>query len=392
MSRTLSIVLNSFVHDSRVLRQLNTLSEQGHDTRLFALHSEGLPQQEQTGGFCITRMKLWTRSWPGHMCVRVLKYAECLLRMVVAGVRWRPALIHANDVHALPIAFVISRLTGAKLLYDSHEMWSDETYFRYRGFPAWAFRVSLPAERFLARRAHAVVTVSEGIAVHMARVLDIAVPEVVRNVPVARVGVPDSGADALHTILGVSPATRIVLHLGGMEPSRGLETLIDAMPTVRGDAIAVLLGPCDHDEYMRGLQVRIETLGLRERVRFLPPVSASEVCTYAHGATIGVALFESACLSHTFELPNKLFEYLQAGLPVVVSDMPEMARLVDAYGVGLTVQEANSMQLADALNSLLDSPVELQRFRQAAQSAARELNWERESVRLRDIYTRLCPC
>lgn len=386
--RTLAIVLNSMTSDSRVLRQASSLAKTGHDVHVFALHEGELPLSEQLPDCALTRFKLTSKKWSRNVFVQVLKYFECVVRMVWSGIRQKPAFVHANDLNTLPIAYLISRGTRAKLIYDSHELWADPAH--REGFPGWLFQAGLWMERAIARRADAVITVCDSIARHMARAMSIPLPVVLRNVPakVARPTVDD--LRYLRQETGLNVDTQIILHLGGIDPGRGLETLIKAMQWVDPSAAAVFMG-YGAEKYIDRLRALAQQLNVHHRIYYLPAVSPENVCRYSAGATIGVALFESICLSHTYELPNKLFEYLQAGLPVVVSDLPEMAALVSKYHVGQTFHEGEANGLAAVLNSFLRCEAKLAYYREMATAAAQELNWEREEEKLIGLYDRLSP-
>src|SRR5689334_6167428 len=114
MQRALSIVLNSFTHDSRVQRQLSTLASSGYETYLLAIHDASLPVVERNREYEVRRVKLRSRFVGKGGIAKLLSYAECAGRMIWAGVRLKPQMIHANDLSALPIADIVARLTGAK--------------------------------------------------------------------------------------------------------------------------------------------------------------------------------------------------------------------------------------------------------------------------------------
>jgi glycosyltransferase involved in cell wall biosynthesis len=129
--------------------------------------------------------------------------------------------------------------------------------------------------------------------------------------------------------------------------------------------------------------------GLERRILFHEAVPPETVLHYSADATIGVHPIEDTCLNHRYCLPNKLFEYLQAGLPVVVSDLPEMASVVRRYQVGRTFRSGDPASLAETLNCLLGDLTSLDRYREAVRVAAEDLRWEREQTKLLEVYGRL---
>ena len=159
MMKILYLVLNDFVNDNRVLRAAKTCLEIGGKPVVFALHREDIPEEENLNGIKVKRFDLITKSWSKHRIIQVIKYAEAVLRMVISGSLLHPDIVHANDINTLPIGFSISRLTKSKLIYDSHELWSDPSHSKI--LPAWMVKTGLKLERFLSRRANYILTVSE---------------------------------------------------------------------------------------------------------------------------------------------------------------------------------------------------------------------------------------
>jgi glycosyltransferase involved in cell wall biosynthesis len=382
----LILVLNQFTHDSRVLREVNTLADNGWEVNVFALHEADLPLKEVRSACRLRRFRLWTRPWPKLSVIQAIKYLECILRMTVVGLRLRATVVHANDLNTLPIGFLISYLTGAKLIYDAHELWSDPN--KLHKLPPWMSKVGCQTETWLAQRADAILTVSGSIARHMSENMRIPPPAVIRNIPgLAANQQTGKPVSSLRGRACLPPEMPVILHLGLLTPGRGLETLLLAMQRVKS-AVVVFLGD---GPSLPLLKIRAQALGLLDRAVFLPPVPPEQVSHFAREATLGVALIEAGCLSYQYCLPNKLFEYIQAGLPVVVSNLPEMAALVKLYDIGATFTAGDPDELAIVLNKILCSPESLAHYRRKVTEAADELNWEKEHLKLLAVYSRLGP-
>jgi glycosyltransferase involved in cell wall biosynthesis len=381
--KCVQVVLNAFTHDSRVLRECGTLASNGYRVVVFALHEELLPEREEMAFGTVRRFRLRTRGWSRRPVVQVLKYVECALRMVCRGVAERPRVVQAHDLEALPIGFLIARLARARLVYDSHELWEDVT--SVREYPPLLLRLLLFLERFLARRADAVITVSEGIARRMARQMQIRQPAVVRNVPWSRSRTTRT-SQPLRDALKLDPSIPIILYQGKVGTDYGVDILIDAMQHVVAPAVAVLLG---NGQSVEDMQERAARQGLARRVLFHKAVPPELVLDFTADGTIGVSPIRDLSLSYRYCLPNKLFEYVQSGLPVVISDLPEMTALVERYQVGCTFQCGDAKSLAGALNRMLNDPAALERYRAAIRMASDDLRWEREQAKLLEVYGRL---
>ncbi len=265
-------------------------------------------------------------------------------RSVLRAARAVPARVyHASDLFVLPALARVARRADARLAYDARELYPH--VFGTVGKP-WASWTWARLERRFARRADAVFTVNDSIADWMVRRYGIDRPVVLFNVPDAA-SVPVT--DALREKTGIAPGVPIVLYQGALFPHRGLPVLVAAMADVPGAAL-VLMG----DGPLRpALQAQIDTLGIADRAFSLDPVPPADLLGVTASADIGAVTLDDACLSYHYALPNKLFEYLMARLPVVATDLPELRAVVETHGVGLLTPPGDVTALAQALRRLV---------------------------------------
>ena len=145
-----------------------------------------------------------------------------------------------------------------------------------------------------------------------------------------------------------------------------------------------MLGPST-DAYRSGLERLVVERGVSERVRFLPPVAPHEIHRHAVGADVGLATIQATYLSYRYALPNKLFDYLHAGLPIVASDFPDMRALIERYDVGATCDPASPRSVAEAIDRVTGDP----RLRANALAAAQHYTWDQERAKLLALVRRL---
>lgn len=279
---------------------------------------------------------------------------------------WRfcVALVHAHDLDTLIAGVVLSRLKKVPLLYDAHELFTAQFTGASRQFQSILFGL----EHWLIRYADSVVTVSRSIAETLAAWHGVSVPRVVMNCPSARSLV---GADAAGATPRQRPLARVV-YQGMYLPERGLEELILSVPQF-DSAELYLRGYGDLEPALRAL---VEREGLQGRVQFLPSADPRYMVESLAGFDIGVVPYRPTNLCHQYCLPNKVFEYLQAGLALAVSALPELERLVKETGAGELFDPERPDDIARAINTLTKDARRLGEAQSKARLAAMRYTWE----------------
>ena len=373
-----NVVLNDFTRDNRVLKTSIALVEAGHEVTVVALHRNQLPRVEHhPSGFRIERVRIYI---PGFRVLAPFKWAELALRIALT---YRKAdAWHCNDAEAFGMGLLAKRLKPSlKLIYDCHEFESERN-----GKPAWLSKAVRRMETRHIRRAEEVIVVSPSIqAAYESRYNEQGMQRIslVRNVPNARSG--NAVAHPLRTNLGLKSDDFVAIYQGALTINRGIETLLAMAPQLNGSRIhLVFMG-----YGMLEPQV-MEAVHQNANVHFQPAVPYEQVLDYTGDADVGLVSVKPVCLSYLYCLPNKLFESIQAGIPVLVNDLPDCVALVEEFGIGTRVaNDTPDGWHAALVEAESKSPAWKVQAIGGIQEAQAALNWENESHRLTAIYARL---
>lgn len=293
---------------------------------------------------------------------------------------------HGMWAGSLPASTGLARRLGGRAIYDSRDVYMESRDFSRA--PGIVKAALSRAERHWVSRTDRVLTVNAPYADLLARQLRIPPPPVVMNCP-ERWTPPVPRPDRFREALGLGPEVQIVAYQGLLITERGVEQTIAAMEDVPGAALVLLGWGKDQPAFERiaGAQP------FRDRVFFLPPVPVDELLYWTASADVSVMAIQPTTVNHRFTTPQKLFESLAAGTPVVASDLPGMATIVRDAGVGVLVEPTSPSAIAAGINEILGASWDdRQRLRAAALRAAHErYSWEAQLATLRELYESLLP-
>lgn len=300
-------------------------------------------------------------------------------RAVQAAASARPAGLYlASDLYTLPALAGAADTHGGALVYDARELYA--ALDSSAGRP-WVSAVWRTVERRFIQRADAVLTVGDAIADRLVETMGVSRPTVLYNAP-EPIGQPDRSQLARALSLP-DDGRMVVLYQGLFRRGRGLHALTEAGRAVDGVRL-VLIGEGVLDE-----EIRTQGKDLGNRLVVHPFVPPDRLATLTPGADLGTCLIESLTESLRLSLPNKLFEYLAAGVPVLASPLPEIRAVVD-QGVGILADPSDPSAVAVALRQSLD-PTRRVVWRATAPSVLDRYSWNRGRSTFRALIDRLLP-
>jgi len=371
-NRVVVSVINDLSSDQRVDRTCTTLLEMGYEVLLVGRKLRGsvslTPRAYKT-----TRMNLLFEKG-------ALFYAEYNLRLFLLLLFTKYDILHANDLDTLLANRLAQRFKGVKLVYDSHEYFTEVPELAEGSF---AKRMWLKIERAILPKLKNVLTVNQSIADIYKRLYGIDL-KVVRNLPIA--GKFNSKIKVKsRKDLGLPSDKKIILLQGaGINVDRGAEEMVEAMNWI--DAVFLIVGSGD---VIGDLKEKVRTSNLQSKVVFTGRVPFEELIAYTKVADVGVTLDKDTNLNYRYSLPNKIFDYFQADLPVIASNLIEVRKVIERYQSGIILSSHKPQKMADEINNYLNNSEWFNRTKENVRKAKLELVWENEKEILINCYTDL---
>lgn len=360
MGRIFVLVSNDLVHDQRVRKTCGTLNRLGWETSLLGRllpHSEPLPT-----GVHGTRLRLFFQRGG-------LFYAALQVRFFCFLLFRRMDGIWANDLDTLLPAYLVSRIRRVPLVYDSHEFFTEAAGLTHRRFQR---SVWLAVERWLHPKVRAVLTVNDSIAAGLQERYPHAKsgrPRVLRNMPVRAPRAMVDGREAFSEA-GIPTDRPIALLQGAfMDTDRGIREAVEA---ARGQAHfrLVLIGAGPEWEWARQEQTGAD---LAQSLFCLSKQPYEVLRRFTASADVGLSLDKGVHGNYLLSLPNKLFDYIHAGIPVVASPLPEVEKVVKGWDVGVIAAGHDPQSIRTAIETVLQQP--RSHWEQACARAAESLHW-----------------
>lgn len=372
------IVHNDVTADSRVLKEAASLSAHGYRVVVVGISLAGQgPQELKTkAGFTIWRAKppLLPPTRSSNRTGLLIRLLLALPASMLYLRRVNARAYHAHDFTGL-LHLALTGIWRRPVVYDSHELFFD------RPLPDLAAPVRAllhrmrGLERVLARRAARVITINDTIADRLAVTLGVPRPVAVRNAVDLRSLAPRAADFSMN-------GRRIVAHTGRLISGRRLPELITALKYLPEDVALVLMG---EGPLRPSLLAHAEELGVQERFTIVPPVLPQAVSLTLAQADVAAVLTTTEGLNNNFALPNKFFEAIAAGIPLVTGPNVEIVALMRQYEMGVICDPSNPESLAQAISTVLQ-PDNWARYRAGAQRAREVLNWEQEEGKLLAVY------
>ncbi len=370
MKKAIVSVISDLYTDQRVNRTCNVLHDMGFDVLLVGRKLK--ISNEITGrAYKIKRFRLPFEKG-------FLFYASYNLHLFFYLLFRKADLLVANDLDTLLPNYLISRLKRIPVVYDSHEYFTGLPEIQNRPLVK---KVWHSIERFIFPKLNHIITVNDSIATLYKSEYKKEIT-VVRNIPAAfKIEKIKSRRE-----LGLPVDKRIILLQGsGINVDRGGEEAVQAMLPQNGlhDVVLYIIGSGD---VIATLKNYVKSENLEERVIFIPKMPAAELFHYTANADVGLTLDKDTNINYRFSLPNKIFDYIYAGLPVLATSLVEVRKIVETFNIGLIAENCNPEYLAGRIRQMLDDKNLYNEWKKNLIIAAQKLNWETEKIKLIHVF------
>lgn len=362
-------VINDLVTDQRVARTAEVLSELGFEILLVGrrqVNSPVMPERK----YETLRMRLLWEKGP-------LFYAEYNIRLFLLLLS-RPAdLLVSNDLDTLLPNYLVHKFKRKPLVYDSHEYFTQtpELVNRPRVQRIWKW-----IEKTIVPNLKDCITVNQSIAGLFAHDYNINF-NVVRNIPSRKTNVVIPDRKSLDLPLD----KKIVLLQGsGINIQRGAEEAVESMQFLDNVLLLIIGG----GDVLGLLKQMVIEKSLTEKVKFIPRQTPEKLAGYTANADLGLAIDKDTNINYRFSLPNKLFDYMYAGIPVLASPLIELKNIIEKHEIGLFIESHEPEHIAYTIKTLFANEDLYRKMKENTRKAANELNWENEKKVLTGIFAK----
>lgn len=357
--------------DNRILKEIDALTKTGlYNITCIGRESNkgGNPSNnEHIANLVALRLITDLPKWIPRAIRHTLMLIEFYVKLFIVSIKTKPNVIHCHDTLVLPIGLLIKKITKAKLVYDAHELESNKN-----GQTKFSSKAVLYIEKRAWPKIDHLITVSSSIIKWYEKNLGVKSNTLILNSPLFK---KDNSVSTkyFHNIYNIPLDELVFVYLGGFSHGRGIDYIIEAFSKGNIESHIIFIGYGELKDYIKEFTLKYNNIHLHK------PVPHEEVVTLVRNADVGLSLIENISLSDYFCLPNKLFEYSFAGLPVLASDFPDISKIVLKYKLG-KVCNISSESINKAIKEFeLNPPSRIT-------DNLSELSWESQAEKLRNTY------
>jgi len=367
--RIIISVTNDLSTDQRVKKVCESLLKLDYDLLLIGrILPESLAINRP---YSCKRLKLIFNKGP-------LFYAEYNLRLFILLLFSKADIFHANDLDTLLANFIAAKLRGKTIVYDSHEYFTGVPEIQHKKFVKKTWQI---IEGYIFPKLEYIFTINQSIANLYQQKYNKKLI-ILRNIP-RKLNLQQRKTKLE---LGIPMGKDIIILQGaGINMDRGAEELIEAMKYLK-NTFLLIIGDGD---VIKSLKKKVLILNLKDSVLFKGKMPYLEMMQYTKHAQLGITLDKDTNINYKFSLPNKLFDYIQAGIPILASKIEEVEKVIKNYEIGLLIDNHEPIHIAEKIQFALSHKESIKKWTINLETAAKELNWENEETFLIETYKKI---
>ncbi len=395
---------DSYMIDRRIILEARSLVQAGHKVTLLAGFETSKEEHFEQDGIEIhrymydwddERLKKIRKKLPNNekvqlfvnktymfLAKRFLEVSPFEQFMISKALEFDADVYHVHDLPCLKAGYYASKMRNVPLIYDAHEL-----YYAQDILPTRLQKLYFSLEKKYIRYPDVVITVNPFIARLMAERYEINEPQVILNcTEVPSNFNPQIAKSKLKEKGKIPNDYKVVLYQGWISPERNLETLIKSVKYFPENTCLAIIGYGDYEVTLRQIA---EQEGLAEKIFFLGKIPSEEILNYSAGADIGIIPYQPIDDNHLYCSPNKLFEYILAGVPIIANQLPFFDLINNQYGIIENADLSSPQALGKVVSQLISTPSKLENLRNLCYEAGKQLNWDKESEKLLTIYNKI---
>jgi glycosyltransferase involved in cell wall biosynthesis len=309
--------------------------------------------------------------------ISIFFYLHFFISQLFDFLRIKTDIYFSADFYSLPAAVIAAKLKRAMVFYDSREIYTELPALLNRPVLKKIFRIF---EQYFIKRVDAVFTTGEMDSEYIEKLFEIKRPYLLRNLPLFT---DDLTPINYYRKYKIPETAKVILYQGIIVLGRGIETCFKALKK-NNNLILVLLGGGEDYEHYKSLS---QNMGINNRVIFAGKITQDELLNYTAGAFAGLSLIDDISINNKYALPNKLFEYVMSGVPVIASDLVQMKKIIKEYNIGEVITESDEDELIDVINKWESNPDYYNALKENCRIACRTLNWENEFSNVDHLFS-----
>lgn len=370
MIKVANLVFNSFVNDSRVLKESMSLSSHNYHVEVIAHLDRNLRKTQKQENFIVKRFSYLDRTVTKSKLSKLKAYITYVKKSVSYCKNFD--ILHCNDLNTLPIGVIIKKFYNkdTKIVYDAHEYETEMNSLH--GMQKNMVKI---LEKYFIKYIDKMITVSDGIANEYVTLYDIKKPSLVLNTPRYK---EISKKNIFRETFGIKQYQTIFLYQGSLNKGRGVEVLVNAFKELDTDSVIVFMGYGPLEKMIKA------QAGKHQNIYFHKAVRPDILLDYTSSTDFGISTIEDTCLSYHYCLPNKMFEYIMAEVPVIVSNLPEMKKIVVDNHVGILAKENSIEGIKESI--LKAVKLDKNEMNRNLKALKKVYNWEEQEKVLLDVY------